>query len=194
MNTPAVANGQQKVIAFLSTPRAYGLPDGTPIERIDTHISVVWLAAQRAYKLKRAVTFDYVDFSTAEFRRAACEAEVRLNRRTAPELYVGVRPITRSADGVLSLGGRGDPIDWVVEMVRFDQNTLFDRLAERQQLGLSLMDGLADAIARLHTNAERRKDHGGRAGMAWVIDGNAVGFTQLITDEGRSATARRITA
>ena len=194
MNTPADANGQQNVIAFLSTPTAYGLPDGTPIERIDTHISVVWLAAQRAYKLKRAVRFDYVDFSTAELRRAACEAEVRLNRRTAPELYVGVHPITRSADGVLSIGGRGEPIDWVVEMVRFDQNTLFDRLAERQHLGLSLMDGLADAIARLHTNAERRKDHGGRAGMAWVIDGNAVGFTQLITDEGRSATARRITA
>jgi aminoglycoside phosphotransferase family enzyme/predicted kinase len=192
--TPAVANGQQDVIAFLSTPRAYGLPDGTPIERIDTHISVVWLAAQRAYKLKRAVTFDYVDFSTAEFRRAACEAEVRLNRRTAPALYVGVHSITRSAEGVLSLGGRGEPIDWVVKMVRFDQNTLFDRLAERQQLGLELMDGLADAIAHLHTNADRRKDHGGRAGMAWVIDGNALGFAQLITDKPRSATAGRITA
>jgi aminoglycoside phosphotransferase family enzyme/predicted kinase len=194
MTTPAVANGQQDVIAFLSTPRAYGLPDGTPVERIDTHISVVWLAAQRAYKLKRAVRFDYVDFSTAELRRVACEAEVRLNRRTAPALYKGVHPITRSADGVLSIGGHGEPIDWVVEMVRFDQNTLFDRLAERRQLGLSLMDGLADGIAHLHTNADRRKDHGGRAGMAWVIDGNALGFAQLITDEPRRAIAGRMTA
>src|SRR6476646_3592521 len=146
MDSAPPANGQQNVIAFLSTPSAYGLPDGTPIERIDTHISIVWLAAQRAYKLKRAVVFDYVDFSTAELRRAACEAEVRLNRRTAPALYLGVHPITRGADGVLALGGRGEPIDWVVEMVRFEQNTLFDRLAERQQLGLSLMEGLAVAI------------------------------------------------
>ena len=56
---------QRDVIAFLSTPAAYGLPAAVPIERIDTHISIVWLIGQRAYKLKRAVVFDYVDFSTA---------------------------------------------------------------------------------------------------------------------------------
>jgi aminoglycoside phosphotransferase family enzyme/predicted kinase len=194
MDPAALANGQQQVIAFLSTPSAYGLPDGTPVERIDTHISIVWLAAQRAYKLKRAVLFDYVDFSTAEFRRTACEAEVRLNRRTAPALYVGVHPITREADGRLSLGGHGEPIDWVVEMVRFDQNTLFDRLAERQQLDLFLMDGVADAIAHLHAIAEQRKDRGGRAGMAWVIDGNALGLAHLSADHPQGAIGERITA
>ena len=124
---------QRAVIAFLSTPEAYGLRAG-PVERIDTHISIVWLAGDRVYKLKRAVRFDYVDFSTIELRRIACEAEVRLNRRTAPSLYLGVRPVTREAGGALALGGQGEPIDWVVEMVRFDQDTLFDRLAERHQL------------------------------------------------------------
>jgi aminoglycoside phosphotransferase family enzyme/predicted kinase len=188
------AKSQDEVIELLTTPAAYGLPDGTPIERIDTHISIVWLVDRRAYKLKRAVTFDYVDFSTAELRRAACEAEVRLNRRTAPALYVGVDRITRGADGALSLGGRGEPIDWVVEMVRFDQNTLFDRMAERQQLDLTSMDGVADAVARLHTIAEQRTDHGGRADMAWVIDGNALGLDSLTADSTHRAASSRIRA
>ena len=87
-----------------------------PVERIDTHISIVWLAADRAFKLKRAVHYDYVDFSTLERRRAACEAEVRLNRRTAPSLYLGVRAVTREADGSLALGGTGEPVEWLVEM------------------------------------------------------------------------------
>ena len=106
---------QRVVIAFLSTPEAYGLR-AILVERIDTHISIVWLAGDRVYKLKRAVRFDYVDFSTIELRRIACEAEVRLNRRTAPSLYLGVRPVTREAGGALALGGQGEPIDWVVEM------------------------------------------------------------------------------
>ena len=166
---------QHDVISFLSTPEAY--ERSTPsVERIDTHISVVWLAGDRVYKLKRAVHFDYVDFSTIELRRVACEAEVRLNRRTAPSLYLGVRPVTRDAGGTLAIGGEGTPVDWLVEMVRFDQNTLFDRLAERHQLDTGLMEGLADAIVRLHSDAKARPDRGGRDGMAWVIDGNARDF------------------
>jgi aminoglycoside phosphotransferase family enzyme/predicted kinase len=165
---------QHDVMAFLSTPAAYG--GSSPVERIDTHISVVWLAGDRAYKLKRAVRFDYVDFSTVELRRAACEAEVRLNRRQAPALYVGVRSVTRDAGGSLAIDGRGTPIDWLVEMVRFDQDTLFDRLAERHQLDAGLMEGLAGAIADLHAAAKPRPDRGGRRGIAWVVDSNEHGF------------------
>lgn len=171
---------QRDVVAFLSTPEAYR-SSSAPIDRvqrIDTHISIVWLAGDRAYKLKRAVRFDYVDFSTVERRRAACEAEIRLNRRTAPSLYLGVRRVTREADGSLAIDGRGAPVDWLVEMARFDQDTLFDRRAERGRLDIGLMEGLADAIARLHATADARPDHGGRDGMAWVIDGNARGFAQ----------------
>lgn len=65
------------------------------------------------------------------------------------------------------------PIEWVVEMNRFDQEGLFDRLAGRHALGLELMQPLASAIAQFHLVTERRPDHGGRSGMAWVIDGNA---------------------
>jgi uncharacterized protein len=163
---------QRDVVAFLSTPAAYGLTSG-PIERIDTHISTVWLAGDRAYKLKRAVRFDYIDFSTVELRHVACDSELRLNRRTAPMLYVAVRAVTRQRDGSLALDGSGDAIDWLIEMKRFEQETLFDRLAERGRLDIATMGPLASAIAHLHAGARIRTDHGGRAGMAWVADGNA---------------------
>ena len=164
------AEDQQAVIEHLMTPATFG---GAAVERIDTHSAVVFLAGARALKLKRAVRFDYLDFSTEPLRRAACEAEVRINRRTAPALYRGVVAVTREADGSLVLNGRGTPVDWLVDMVRFGQESLFDRLAARGALDLSLMRPLAAAIAHFHLAAERRNDHGVRSGMAWVVDGNA---------------------
>ena len=187
------SDNQDDAIAFLSTPTVYGADAGR-VERIDTHISIVWLAGDRAFKLKRAVCYDYVDFSSVERRRLACQAEVALNRRTAPSLYRGIIPITREADGSLALAGRGVPIDWLVEMQRFDQDTLFDRLADRQRLDVGLMAGLADAIARLHGDAERYLDRGGRDGMAWVIDGNALGFAEQGSGVLEDAICRRLTA
>src|SRR6185503_12951951 len=99
-------------------------------ERVDTHISHVFLAGERAVKLKRAVKLPYLDYSTAEARRAACEEELRVNRRTAPALYREVAPVVRGADGALAIGGAGETIDWLVVMRRFDQERLFDRMAE----------------------------------------------------------------
>jgi uncharacterized protein len=171
------ADTQSDVVAFLSMPQAFGLGAGATVERIDTHISTVWLAGDRAYKMKRAVRFDYVDFSTIQLRQRACDAEIRLNRRSAPDLYLGVRAVTREADGSFAIGGAGAPVEWLVEMRRFDQDMLFDRLAERGRLALAIMAPLADAIARLHASMAARRDRGGRAGMTWVNDGNALGFT-----------------
>jgi hypothetical protein len=168
-----ITEDQTEVVAFLSSPSTH---DGEPVERIDTHASIVFLAGKCAWKLKRAVRYDYLDFSTVERRRAMCDAEVRINRRTAPDLYRGVVPVARQRDG--SLGGSGTPVDWLVEMVRFDQDGLFDRLAARGDLNLDLMRPLAAAIARFHHTAERRLDHGGAPGMAWVVEGNATGFAE----------------
>lgn len=167
-----ITEDQSAAIAFLST---IGDP---PVERIDTHTAVVFLAGARALKLKRAVQFDYLDFSTAARRKAMCEAEVRLNRRTAPGLYRGVIAVTREPNGSLALGGSGTPVDWVIEMSRFDQEALFDRLATQRGLDVALMPPLGAAIARFHTDAARRTDHGGREGMQWVVDGNAAGFAE----------------
>jgi aminoglycoside phosphotransferase family enzyme/predicted kinase len=182
-----ITEDQTPVVEFLSAPSTH---DGAPVDRIDTHISIVFLAGARAWKLKRAVCFDYVDASTPERRRMFCEKEVQLNRRTAPSLYRGVVAVTREADGSLALGGAGEPVDWLVEMNRFDQNALLDRLAERGELELSLMDLLATAVARFHVEAEPRRDHGGRPGMQWVVDGNAAGFAEFgtgVLDPGAAA-------
>lgn len=103
------SDDQTAVIEFLASPATH---DGARVERIDTHAAVVFLAGERAYKLKRAVHFDYLDFSTVDRRRDSCEAEVRLNRRTAPDMYLGVVAVTREPDGTLALGGTGTPVDW----------------------------------------------------------------------------------
>lgn len=174
-DTTMTPEGQQAVVDYLMRPATHG---GAAVERIDTHSATVFLAGPRALKLKRAVRFDYLDFSTEPLRRAACEAEVRINRRAAPAIYRGVVAVTREADGSLALDGRGTPVDWLVDMVRFDQEGLFDRLAARDALDLSLMRPLAAAIAQFHLTAERRTDHGGQSGMAWVVDGNAAGFSE----------------
>jgi len=171
-----VAESQSEVVSFLSSPSTYG---GAAVERIDTHTALVFLAGTRAYKLKRAVRYDYLDFSTVERRHVFCEEEVRLNRRTAPSMYRGIVPVCRGTSGTLSLGGSGTPVEWLVEMNRFDQALLFDRLASAGKLELASMGPLASAIAAFHALAAARTDHGGSRGMAWVIDGNAEGFDEF---------------
>jgi aminoglycoside phosphotransferase family enzyme len=185
-----ITEDQTATIDFLAASATH---DGAPVERVDTHASIVFLAGTRAWKLKRAVKYDYLDFSTAARRKVMCEAEVRVNRRTAPSLYRGVVAVVRRPDGSHALGGTGEAVDWVVEMNRFDQDGLFDGLASRDALDLDLMPSLAAATGQFHMAAEHRSQHGGRSGMAWVIDGNARGFAE----EGRgildSTLAERLT-
>jgi aminoglycoside phosphotransferase family enzyme/predicted kinase len=181
---------QTDVIAFLAAPSTYGT---ATVDRIDTHSAIVFLAGERAYKLKRAVHFDYLDFSTVERRRAMCEAELRLNQRTAPDLYLGVVPITRTPARAFALAGSGPAVDWVVEMRRFAKEALFDRLAAAGRLDLELMSPLAAAIAEFHRIAEPRTDRGGKAGMEWVIEGNAQGFAEYGRDVLDPLACQRLT-
>ena len=185
-----ITEDQTDVVEFLAAPSTHGTET---VERIDTHSAVVFLAGERAYKLKRAVRFDYLDFSTAERRRDMCAAEVRLNRRTAKGIYRGVVPVTREPGGALALGGSGPPIDWVVEMNRFSQEALFDRLAAAGRLDLELMSPLAAAIAEFHAVAEPRTDHGGKTGMAWVVEGNDAGFVEYGANALDPVACRRLT-
>ena len=171
-----IIEDQTEIIEFLVSPLTHR---GQVVDRIDTHTSIVFLVGTRAYKLKRAVRFDYVDFSTLERRRRFCEDELRLNRRTAPALYRRVLPVTRERNGALALDGSGVAIEWLLEMERFPQEALFDQLASAGTLDLALMAPLADAVASFHAAAERRVDHGGKAGMSWVVEGNASGFAEF---------------
>jgi aminoglycoside phosphotransferase family enzyme/predicted kinase len=159
---------QAEAIAFLTDPKTHGIAAGA-LEVIETHISVVVLAGERAYKLKRAVKLGYVDFSTVERRLVLCEREVELNRRAVSGLYRGVRRITRRADGGLAFDGDGPLVDAVVEMVRFDQSGLFDRMAVARRLTPSLLAELAVAVARLHETAPADLGRGGADNIADVL-------------------------
>ena len=114
---------------------------------------MVFLARERAYKLKRAVKFPYMDFSTVERRAAMCAAEIDINRRLAPEIYLGTAAVWRGRDGKLVLGEVGEAaeaaIDWLVVMHRFDEDGLLDRMAERGALTPDLMAALGARVAAL---------------------------------------------
>jgi hypothetical protein len=168
----SAACGQSEVIAFLSRPESYGLQGGH-VERIETHCSIVFLVGDRAYKLKRAIRYADLDYMTVARRKAACAAELVLNRRTAPQLYLCVSAIYREPGGVLAFDGPGTPLDHVVVMRRFAQADLFEGLAERGQLTEPLMRALGQDIARLHAMAERTPAFGGSIAIQRVIETNA---------------------
>jgi uncharacterized protein len=160
-------DAQGAVVTFLSDPASYDGGIGH-VDVIETHISVVFLAGDRAYKLKRAVRYPYVDFSTEVLRRRACEAELDLNRRTAPELYIEVRPLCRTEDGSISWGKAGQVVDWVVVMRRFNQEGLLDSLAQRGALEPRLMRDLVDHVVAFHARAEQLFTFDGSPAMAAV--------------------------
>src|SRR6266540_6258081 len=97
-------DSQEAVFALLSDPATHG---GDAVKRIDTHAASVFLAGERAFKVKRAVRFPFLDFSTLAKRKSACEAELRINRSFAPNIYRRVVAITRETDGRLTLDGNG---------------------------------------------------------------------------------------
>jgi aminoglycoside phosphotransferase family enzyme/predicted kinase len=167
----AKADDQRAAIAFLGRPSSYGAGVDR-VERIETHVSLVFLAGDRAYKLKRAVKLPYLDFSTAGQRRAACAAELALNRRTAPSLYLNLRRLGRDAAGEIGFVEDGPAVDWVVVMKRFDQGSLFDALAQKGALDGPLMDALADHVAQFHEAAEQRPEQGGAAALADIARTN----------------------
>jgi aminoglycoside phosphotransferase family enzyme/predicted kinase len=112
------------------------------------------------------VRLPYLNYSTAELRRAACEAELTLNRRTAPSLYLAAPAIVRGADGRLSVGGDGAPVDWGVEMRRFPDDAL---LASRAAFDDALLLRLADAVAAFHDAAELAPEGGGADALARIV-------------------------
>jgi aminoglycoside phosphotransferase family enzyme/predicted kinase len=141
---------QEPVFALLSDPATHG---GLTVKRIDTHAASVFLAGTRAFKVKRAVRFPFLDFSTLEKRKAACEAEIEVNRQFAPEIYRRVVAITREPNGALALKGGGTPIEYAVEMRRFDESLTLDHLAGQGRIDVALAEALGRAVAGAHANA-----------------------------------------
>jgi aminoglycoside phosphotransferase family enzyme/predicted kinase len=169
-----LVDDQQVAIGLLADPVTYRVPG--PVEVLETHISRIFLAGDRVYKMKRAIKLPYVDFSTPSLRLSACLKEVELNSRTAPGLYLGVRRITREADGRPVLDGTGELIDAVVEMRRFDQSALLDRMALAGTLTPPLMTETARMVVQFHRGAPIVHAGGGAANLAGVLDINKAGF------------------
>ncbi len=169
-----IVDDQQAAVAFLLDPSSYGAAG--PVDAIETHISRIFLIGERAYKMKRAVQLPYVDFSAPALRLAACEQEVELNSKTAPGLYLGVRRITREADGKLAFDGTGQMVDAAIEMVRFDQSNLLDRMATAGELTPALMTAVARMIVSYHRAAPTVHNGSGSSNLAGVLDINEAGF------------------
>ena len=173
---------QDAVFRLLADPETHGLDQdqghkaGPEIRRIDTHAATVFLAGDLVFKVKRAVKYPFLDYSTLERRKAACIAELDVNRAFAPQLYRRVVPITRETDGALALDGTGEPVEWAVEMARFDENKTLDRLAERGRLSDTLTRKLAVAVAAMHERAKPVEPESWIAAVEGFVTENTAAF------------------
>jgi aminoglycoside phosphotransferase family enzyme/predicted kinase len=148
-------------------PQDAGAGDATSgsdkVEIIETHLSRLYFVGARVFKVKKAVDLGFVDFSTLEQRKFACDEEVRLNRRLAPNTYLGVRPFVRAADGGVRVGGDGDgdgdgdgaPIEYAVEMVRLPAAQMLDAKLARGEIDRACVDRIVARLADFHERAER---------------------------------------
>jgi len=150
------APDQTAVFAFFEALGAAS-QDPARFRRIDTHANVVFLIDDYAYKLKRAVKYPFLDYSTLQLRGRACKREITCNLPQAPQLYIEAVPVTRGGEGEHSLGGNGIPVDWAVKMHRFDRSNELDRVADRGPLSDLLVDQLADMMVAAHEIAPPRE-------------------------------------
>ncbi len=149
-----------------------------PVRRIDTHAAAVFLVGERAFKVKKAVKFPFLDFSTLERRKQACLSEMEVNRAFAPDIYLGMAAITRQPDGHLAVDGDGEVIEWAVKMRRFDENRTLDRLADTVGIGSDLADALARAVAAAHQKAPRADAATWIAALWSYLDQNKAEFKE----------------
>jgi hypothetical protein len=163
----AAAAGQDAVFALLADRETHGLM--FPVTRIDTHTAVVFLAGLDVYKVKRAVRFPFLDQSTLAKRRHGCEAEVAVNRRYAPDIYLGAVPVT-AEDGGLRLGGAAEPVEWAVHMRRFDETRTLDHVAERGDLEPALIARLVETLLSIYREAEVRDGDAATEALAGVVE------------------------
>ena len=184
------AESQDAIFRFLADPRTHGLAD--TVSRVDTAGAVVFLAGPDAYKVKGAVKFPFMDLSTLDKRRRACEAEITVNLANAPTIYLSALPIVRNGE-TFEIGGKGEIAEWVTHMRRFDENATLDRVVARDG-GVSdaTIDKLASAIRRSHVRAPLRDAAQSGQALETYIEQNDAAFAER-SDLFDPAKARRLT-
>ena len=135
-------------LRFLRHPGTYGI--STAVEVIETHMSWVFLAGEYALKLKKPLRNAYLDFRSVDARCRACAEELRLNRRLAPEIYLGVQTISLDADGKLRFGAAGEPVDCVVRMRRLPESVMLSTKLVHGTVDRSVLQAVAACIAQFH--------------------------------------------
>src|SRR6185369_6884454 len=184
------SEAQEPVFALLAESATHG---GASVKRIDTHAASVFLAGSRTFKVIRAVRFPFLDYSTLDRRKQACAAELEVNRPFAPEIYRRVVPITREPNGRLALDGAGTPVEWAVEMRRFDEGATLDHLAEAGRVNAALADALGRTVAAAHATAPAVDAGPWVKALADYIDEHVAAFGEtpdLFPPEGVDALAR----
>ncbi|HET6585623.1 MAG TPA: AAA family ATPase [Nannocystaceae bacterium] len=141
------------VVAALSAPSGH-VPGVGAVKVIQTHASVVFLAGPHVYKIKKPVDFGFLDYSTLGRREQMCRAEVELNRRLAPDVYVGVVPVTR-AGGHLTIDGPGEIVEWAVVMQRLPAAASWSTMVARGELEPAHVRAVGQVLARFHRDARR---------------------------------------
>jgi len=140
-------------VAYLSRRDSYSEATAA-VEVIETHMSFVFLTDHHAYKLRKPVLYDFLDFSTLAARLADCLEEMRLNRRLAPEVYLGVVALTQEVGGQLQLAGDGEPVDWLVKMRRLPQELMLDRAIHGRRVSRDDVRRFMLALAEFYRRAE----------------------------------------
>ncbi len=174
----------EPLIAALLKPSAYDHPV-QQVQLLETHISWIFLTGSFAYKLRKPVQLGFVDFSTAALRRQDCIEEVRLNRRLAPDLYLGVRDIHGPPDQA-RFHGPGAVIEAAVQMLQFDQEALLPLVLQRQGLADSAIDALAQRLALFH-DAAAVAPAGGTYGSAAMVISPALANLQVLEESATKA-------
>ncbi len=169
---------QAAVVSFLA-----GLG---PSQTIETHGAIVVLLPDEALKIKRAVRYDYLDFSTLELRHRMLERELELNAPAAPGLYRDVVPITLEADGSLAISGSGTVAEWVLRMARFPAEAELSHLADIGKIDDALATELGQAIAAYHAQNPVR-DEDGAALIAEILDELETVFSTMRAELGPAA-------
>jgi aminoglycoside phosphotransferase family enzyme len=172
-------------------------PAEAPVTLVQTHISYVILAGDRAYKLKKPVNLGFLDYSTLERRRAACEAEVTLNRRLTHGVYLGVAPVLRVAPGVYRLGGDASEaqiVDHAVVMRRLPAERMLDHLVERDAVPSAALARLANHLADFYVRAATGEAIDRFAEPDMLLINWQENFLQTLPYVGRTIRARAFTA
>ncbi len=179
----------ERLVRELSRPQAYAGAAGE-VSLVRTHISLLFFAGERVYKVKKPVDLGFLDYTSVERRKHFCEEEVRLNRRMASRTYVGVVPIVERDGGHLFVGGEGETVDWAVEMVRLPAHRMLDAMLERGEIDNAMLGDVVELLVRFHAEAatgEGVDEHGSADAMRGNAEEN---FEQMRDSDALTATQR----